>query len=57
MWRDALAEVDQAFALPPRLDRPESGCTHCFDSATVSEDLVGAFMRKSVLSGCCWRSV
>ncbi|MYS20811.1 hypothetical protein GA0115240_123617 [Streptomyces sp. DvalAA-14] len=58
MWRDALAEVDRAFASPPRLDRPVSGCTHCFpeselmalgeDSATVSDDLLGEFMRKEV---------
>jgi hypothetical protein len=58
MWCAALAEVDQAFASPPRLDRPVSGCTHCFleselialggDSAAVSDDLLGEFMRKEV---------
>lgn len=58
MWWDALAEVDRAFASTSRLDRPVSGCTHCFaesdllalggDSATVSDDLLGGFMRKAV---------
>lgn len=61
MWRDALAEVDRAFASPPELSRPVGGCTRCFaesdllalggDSATVSEDLLGEFMRKSVDHG------
>ena len=58
MWRDALAEVDRAFASPPGLNRPVGGCTCCFaesdllalggDSATVSDDLLGDFMRKVV---------
>jgi hypothetical protein len=58
MWRDALAQVDRAFASPPRLDRPVGGCTRCFaeselqalggDSAAVSDELLGQFMRKAV---------
>jgi len=55
MWREALAEVDAAFASPPALDRPVWGCTHCTpeselrllggDPAQVPDDLLGHFMR------------
>ncbi|MEU2514648.1 hypothetical protein [Streptomyces syringium] len=54
MWRDALAEVDEVFAPPPRLDRPVRGCTYCTaepelrilggDPADVPDDLLGHFM-------------
>ncbi|MGI5532581.1 hypothetical protein ACQEVX_35980 [Streptomyces syringium] len=56
MWRDALAEVDEVFAPPPRLNRPVGGCTYCTaeselrvlggDPADVPDDLLGHFMRE-----------
>ncbi|MFE0700366.1 hypothetical protein [Streptomyces sp. NPDC058872] len=61
MWRDALAEVDEAFASPPALDRPVGGCAHCTPEselrvlggapADVPDDLLGHFMREVASHG------